>query len=127
MSSLSPTVRPPGRYDARMLSAGLIQLPPRTTLLSTEKDWLSPRIAQRFDTMLANGALNEARANLPNWSPTLPSAKAIGAAQLIAHLKGEITLDQARESATIATRQFAKRQRSWFRARMQHWNIIQIP
>ena len=35
-----------------------------------------------------------------------------------------MTLDQAREAATIATRQFAKRQRTWFRARMGGWTPI---
>jgi tRNA dimethylallyltransferase len=51
--------------------------------------------------------------------------KAIGAPELIAHLRGEMTLDQAREAATIATRQYAKRQRTWFRARMRAWQPIE--
>ena len=99
----------------------------QTILLNADKDWLNHRIAQRFDAMLDNGALDEARQNLSTWSPGHPSSKAIGASQLIAHLKGEILLDEARDSATIATRQFAKRQRSWFRSRMAGWNVLQIP
>lgn len=90
-------------------------------LFDVEKDWLNARIAQRFDLMLDQGALNEARANLPSWTPTALSAKAIGAPELIAHLRGEMTLEQAREAATIATRQFAKRQRTWFRSKMKTW------
>ncbi len=90
-------------------------------VMDAPKDWLTPRIERRFDAMLAAGALDEARANLDGWSPDLPSSKAIGAAELIAHLRGELTLDEARERATILTRQFAKRQRSWFRARMNDW------
>jgi tRNA dimethylallyltransferase len=90
-------------------------------LFDAPKDWLNARIARRFDAMLAGGALDEARANLDSWNPEDLSAKAIGAADLIAHLRGEITLDQARDSATIATRRFAKRQRTWFRARMKAW------
>lgn len=90
-------------------------------------DWLNDRIARRFDLMLAEGALDEARENLPRWSETLQSSKAIGAAELIAHLRGEITLDAAREAAIIATRQYAKRQRSWFRARMKDWHPIPLP
>jgi len=89
------------------------------------KDWLNARIAQRFDAMLAAGALDEARANLDGWNPAALSAKAIGAPELIAHLRGEMTLDAARTSATIATRQFAKRQRTWFRARMKTWQLYQ--
>ncbi|MDO6584611.1 tRNA (adenosine(37)-N6)-dimethylallyltransferase MiaA [Salipiger sp. 1_MG-2023] len=90
-------------------------------LFDAPKDWLTPRIEGRFEAMLKAGALDEARANLATWSPTLPSAKAIGAAELIAHLRGEIPLDEASRRATTLTRQFAKRQRSWFRARMGAW------
>ncbi len=93
-------------------------------LLDADRDWLNTRIATRFDQMLTTGALDEARANLTDWDPALPSAKAIGAPELIAYLRGDITLDQARETATIATRQFAKRQRTWFRARMGAWHRL---
>lgn len=91
-------------------------------LVDAPKDWLTPRIAQRFALMLQNGALDEARRNLASWNPDHLSAKAIGAPELIAHLRGEMTLDAATEAATIATRQFAKRQRTWFRARMRQWH-----
>jgi len=90
-------------------------------VFNPDKDWLNARIAQRFDHMLSDGALDEAKANLADWQPNDLSAKAIGAPQLIAYLNGELTLDQARESATIATRQFAKRQRTWFRSKMRNW------
>ena len=93
-------------------------------LVEADREWLNTRIAQRFDAMLAAGALDEARANLPGWDPARPSSKAIGAPELIAHLQGRMTLDEAREAATIATRQFAKRQRTWFRARMRAWQAV---
>lgn len=89
--------------------------------LEAPKDWLSPRIEARFDHMLAAGALDEVRANLDLWDPSLLSSKAIGAAELVAHLRGEMTLEAAREAAITATRQYAKRQRTWFRARMRDW------
>jgi len=95
-------------------------------LIDAPKDWLTPRIERRFDAMLDLGALGEARANLANWDPSLPSSRAIGAPELIAHLKGELTLDQARGAAIIATRQYAKRQRTWFRARMKAWNRLSV-
>jgi tRNA dimethylallyltransferase len=90
-------------------------------LFDVEKDWLNTRIAQRFDIMLDTGALEEAQMNLENWDPALLSNRAIGAPELIAYLQGQLTLDQAREAATIATRQFAKRQRTWFRSKMKNW------
>lgn len=93
-------------------------------LVEADKDWLTPRIEQRFDAMLRAGALDEARANLGGWQPDLPSSRAIGAPELISYLRDEMTLDAARDAATIATRQFAKRQRTWFRARMSSWHRI---
>lgn len=102
-------------------------------MIDADRDWLNARIAQRFDLMLDQGALDEARAALSHWpadapSPTAPLwTKAIGAPELIAHLQGHISLDEAREAATLATRQYAKRQRSWFRARMKDWTHVPRP
>lgn len=93
-------------------------------LVEADRDWLRARIARRFDAMLAAGALEEARANLAGWSDSLPSAKAIGARELIAHLRGDIDLDTARERAITASQQYAKRQRTWFRARMSDWRVV---
>jgi tRNA dimethylallyltransferase len=90
-------------------------------LVEAPKAWLSPRIERRFDAMLAGGALEEARANLAEWDAARPAAQAIGAPDLIAYLRGEQTLEQARAAAITATHQYAKRQRSWFRARMKRW------
>ncbi len=94
-----------------------------TALIDAPKDWLTPRIETRFDLMLDGGALDEARANAPDWHPGLPSAKAIGAAELVAHVKGRMDLGAARRAVIIATRQYAKRQRSWFRSRMSAWRV----
>ena len=95
-----------------------------TLVLDAPKDWLTPRIARRFDAMLTAGALDEVRAVLPRWDPALPAARAIGAPELVAHLRGEMSLDAARAAAVIATRRYAKRQRTWFRARMRDWHRI---
>lgn len=92
--------------------------------VDAERDWLNARIARRFDQMLAQGALDEARANLPRYDPALVSMKAIGAPELIAHLRGALSLDAARERATIATCQFAKRQRTWLRSKMRRWRGV---
>jgi len=94
--------------------------------LNADTDWLGDRITRRFDQMLAAGALDEARAMQPTWDPAHLSSKAIGASELIAHLQGTLTLPQARDAAIIASRQYAKRQRTWFRKRMQDWHQIDI-
>ncbi len=93
-------------------------------LVDAPKDWLNERIEKRFAQMLSDGLLDEVRANAPAWHPARPSAKAIGAAELIAHVRGETSLDDAREAVFVATRQFAKRQRSWFRSRMSAWQSM---
>lgn len=93
-------------------------------VLDSPKEWLNDRITRRFDLMLAGGALDEVRAMQGDWDPERPSSKAIGAPELMAHLAGEITLEDARARAIIASRQYAKRQRTWFRARMRAWRHI---
>jgi tRNA dimethylallyltransferase len=96
-------------------------------VLVPEVSWLDSRIAHRFTQMLADGAVDEARANLPGWDPRRPSSKAIGGPELIAHLRGEITLDDATAAATLASRQYAKRQRTWFRSNMTAWSKVSLP
>jgi len=88
------------------------------------KDWLEDRIRQRFDAMLQQGALDEVAAMLDRYDPTLPACKAIGVPELVAHLKDEMSLDTARERVSIATRRFAKRQRTWFRSKMGDWHKV---
>lgn len=96
-------------------------------VLRPDPAWLNARIETRFDAMLAAGALDEARAMLPHWNPAHLSSRAIGAADLIAHLQGRLTLPEARAAAITASRQYAKRQRTWFRNRMQGWTPITLP
>ena len=92
--------------------------------LSAPREWLTPRIERRLDHMIEGGLLNEAIANAPTWHSGLASAKAIGAAEMVAHVTGSMTLEEAREKITVLTRQYAKRQRSWFRSRMQGWTWL---
>lgn len=96
-------------------------------VLEVDKFWLWDRIARRFDQMLEQGALDEVTAIMDRYTPSLPAYKAIGVPELVAYLRGEISLDTAREKATVATRQYAKRQRTWFRARMKDWTHLTVP
>jgi len=96
-------------------------------VLNSNPDWLNARIAGRFDSMVAGGAIEECKTVMKSgWEPSLPSSRALGARDLIAYLRDECTLNEAKESATIATRQFAKRQRSWFRNKMQDWQQVSL-
>ncbi|MGR3803929.1 tRNA (adenosine(37)-N6)-dimethylallyltransferase MiaA [Marinibacterium profundimaris] len=91
-------------------------------VVDADKAWLEARIRRRFDLMLEQGALDEVRAMRPHYDPALPAFRAIGVPELVALLDGEIPLDAARERASVATRQFAKRQRTWFRSNMSDWH-----
>jgi tRNA dimethylallyltransferase len=93
-------------------------------VLESSKDWLEARIRKRFRAMLEQGAMDEVEAMRDRFDPSLPSCKAIGAPELMAYATGRMTLEEAEESAAIATRRFAKRQRTWFRARMEKWRKI---
>ena len=93
-------------------------------VLDPGREALALRIEARFDAMLEAGALDEVRRVAPAWDPTLPAARAIGAAELMAHLAGEMPLPAAREAATQATKRYAKRQRTWLRARMGAWERL---
>jgi tRNA dimethylallyltransferase len=95
--------------------------------MDVDRDWLNERIERRFDLMIEGGALDEVRAVAPRYNPTLPAHKAIGVPELLAHLRGETTLEEAREAAVIATRRYAKRQRTWIRSKMGAWHKLALP
>ncbi|UWR09757.1 tRNA (adenosine(37)-N6)-dimethylallyltransferase MiaA [Sulfitobacter mediterraneus] len=93
-------------------------------VFDVDKDWLNDRIARRFDLMIEQGALEEVEAVRGVYDPALPAHRAIGVPELMQYLDGDLTLDQARQNAVIATRQFAKRQRTWMRSKMANWHKI---
>lgn len=84
---------------------------------------LVARIDRRFDNMIDAGALDEVKALAAlNLDPQLPAMKAIGVRELQAALRGEMSMPEAIERAKIATRQYAKRQSTWFRHQLgPHW------
>ena len=87
-----------------------------TVLLAPQRSWLRDRIEKRFDAMLAGGVLAEVRAVFDRApEPRWPGLKAHGAPELFAHFRGELTLEDARRIGIDHTRQYAKRQMTWFR------------
>jgi tRNA dimethylallyltransferase len=94
-------------------------------VLNPDRDVLRQRIARRFETMFSEGAVEEVRALLGlDLDPGLPAMKAIGVPEIAAMLRGELTEGEAVQRAIIATRQYAKRQRTWFRGRMADWQWV---
>jgi len=112
------------RATGRMLSS--FQDAPQTGLLGgfeverwvldPDRDVLRERIARRFEQMVEGGAVAEVEAlRAQKLDPSLPAMKAIGVPEISDWLDGAITREEAISRATIATRQYAKRQRTWFR------------
>jgi tRNA dimethylallyltransferase len=89
-------------------------------VLDMPRSDLRARIATRFEKMLEQGGLEEARV-LEDLDPILPAAKLLGLRPLQALAAGRLTRADALDAAITATRQFAKRQMTWFRHRMPHY------
>lgn len=96
-----------GGIGDRVALSPLILLPPR--------DWLIARCDRRFGEMIATGAVEEVEILLArDLDPDLPVMRAIGVPDIRAWLGGEIDRDTMLERGRIATRQYAKRQFTWF-------------
>ena len=109
------------RYDWRLL------------ILDPEREKLDRRIAERIDAMFEAGLVEEAKELLER--PLRADAtclQAIGYKELFPWLRGEQTEAEAREALRIATRRYAKRQRTWFRrydaiAGLNPWRVSAPP
>jgi tRNA dimethylallyltransferase len=108
--------RQPGPLDGKRL----IKL-----FLAPERDELRRRIDNRFLTMMEQGALDEVRRlGERNLDPMLPAMRAHGVPGLLAHLRGEIPLDEAIAKGQGDTRRYAKRQFTWFRHQLPDWEWV---
>lgn len=85
----------------------------RGIVLQWESETLSERILQRTHLMLDAGLINEVQNLPPDTSVT--AEKAIGVKQVRAYLHGDASLEQTIEAIHFSTRQYARRQRTWFR------------
>lgn len=107
------------RADTRPLIA-----PDRWTGLAIEpeRERLYAACDARVDLMIEGGALDEVRALMARrLDPGLPAMKAVGVRELAAHLAGKMTRDDAVAAMKQATRNYAKRQLTWFRNQTPDW------
>lgn len=93
--------------------SGEVELVP--IILLPERNWLHARCDQRFEKMMSEEGLEEVRSLLDRrLNPLLPVMRAIGIREIAGWLRGETSREQALEAGRTATRQYAKRQYTWF-------------
>ena len=85
------------------------------TVLLPSLDALRPRIALRTEIMFNRGLVAEAAALQERFPTQTTARQAIGYKEANAFLAGDLTLEEAKAAVTLATTQYAKRQRTWFR------------
>ncbi|MDI5923669.1 tRNA (adenosine(37)-N6)-dimethylallyltransferase MiaA [Rhizobium leguminosarum] len=100
----------------------------RKIVVLPDRAVLHQRINGRFEKMLQQGAEDEVRALLALDLPAeAPVMKAIGVSQITAMVRGEMTRDEVLEKGAAATRQYAKRQMTWFRNQMDDsWERLTV-
>ncbi len=109
-------------FQGRKSGALLSEHDTLRVFLAPDRAALRERINARFKTMIAEGALEEARALAERrLDPLLPVMRAHGVPALMAHLRGEMTLEEAIARGQADTRAYAKRQFTWFRHQMPGW------
>ncbi len=98
----------------------------RKIVVLPERDILRARIDRRFASMMEEGAVEEVEVLLSLAPPPdVPAMKAIGVPQIAAMLKGDLSRADVIEQASAATRQYAKRQMTWFRNQMdESWERV---
>ena len=91
-------------------------------VVEPERPELYARCDARVARMIEQGALEEVRALVARkLDPALPAMKAVGVREFAAHLAGQTTLEAAVEATRQATRNYAKRQLTWFRNQTPDW------
>ncbi|HKD21607.1 MAG TPA: tRNA (adenosine(37)-N6)-dimethylallyltransferase MiaA [Rhizomicrobium sp.] len=102
----------------------LVELKLARFVVAPPRPELHRRIDERFVHMLAAGAVEEA-ARLSSFELSKSAAKILGLRELQAVSTGRMAVDEARSTAQAATRQYAKRQLTWFRHRMKDWTWLE--
>jgi tRNA dimethylallyltransferase len=94
-------------------------------VIEPDREALYANCDRRVAQMVEAGALEEVRALVARGlDPTLPAMKAVGVRQFAAHIEGTTTLEKAVEETRQATRNYAKRQLTWFRNQAPGWRRL---
>ncbi len=95
--------------------AGTAPLDACVFCLALTREELERRLDERFDRMMEDGLLDEARGLIERFTADAPALNSVGYAELIMHLSGDCSLEVAVEAAKRSTRRYARRQSTWFR------------
>jgi tRNA dimethylallyltransferase len=122
---LAATGRPLSSFRGDKQAGPLAGTDARKIFLAPDRALLRARIDRRFEAMVAQGALEEVRAlGRRDLDPALPVMRAHGVPALLAHLRSEMTLEEAVAVGQGDTRRYAKRQFTWFRHQMPGWTWL---
>jgi tRNA dimethylallyltransferase len=122
---LEATGRPIGDWHAHGLPPLLQVSAVCAVFLAPDRTELHQWIDRRFGRMLEEGALDEVEALAARkLDPILPAMKALGVPPLLRHLRGELSLDEAATAGAAETRQYAKRQFTWFRHQLPEFDWL---
>ncbi len=112
-----------GAREGALLDAALCHC----VFLAPERETLYDRINARFDRMMEQGALEEVRRLMARGlDPALPAVRAVGVPGLIAHLRGELSLEAAVEKGKRDSRQYAKRQFTFARTQLPAFEWVTL-
>lgn len=112
------TGRPLSLWQRMARATGVMR--PWYIVLTLPRESLRRRIGERVDAMLAHGLVDEVRAELARGTaPDAPGLDAVGYREVVAMLAGRLPAADLREAIARSTRQYAKRQETWFRHQLR--------
>jgi tRNA dimethylallyltransferase len=123
------TGQPLGHWHERREGGIGGQVSLRPLILLPPRDWLIARSDARFQGMVEGGGVGEVERLLERrLDPDLPIMRAIGVREIAAWLRGDLNRPEMMHEGRLATRQYAKRQYTWFRNQLpEHWRRVEEP
>ena len=105
----------------------LTEAPKQLVVLTRDRDRLNERITLRVSEMLRSGLIDEVeRLKAEGFEANASASGSIGYREALAHLRGEYSLDELKETVATNTRRLAKKQRTWFRTQLPQGKTIKL-
>ena len=110
------TGKPLAHWQERLEGGIATDVELQAAILLPPRDWLYQRCDQRFEAMIAEGAIEEVEKLLAlKLDPDVPAMRAIGVPEIASFLQNELSRDEMIDAGRQSTRRYAKRQYTWFR------------